>query len=406
MRNEVDELIESFDHMSPEFARNPWNTMRALREQCPVAHSSARGGFWVVSTYKDVCEIARDHATWTSTQGTLVEGPGPIRNIPVEVDPPEFYKYRRFINPLFAPQAISRREGEVRALANTLIDDVIESGECDIHQALAQPLPAIMTYRLLGLPEAEALSFVQSFEHATSGTVAVEELGAQYTTDDGAGMLAPFSVVMDTVQARRAEARDDIISYLVHNEIDGKRLDDMELMGFIALILAGGLLTTTDAIGNALVYLQEHPEDRDRLIQDRALIPAAVEEFLRYEAPVVGLCRTATRDVEVRGRQIAAGEKVLLLWASANRDPDDFPDPDRCIIDRTPNRHVSFGVGIHRCLGSNLGRLEFRVALEEVLRRMPGYEIDLDGVVMAPVVGITYGRIRIPMTFPIGDREG
>jgi cytochrome P450 len=403
MRNEMDELIESLDHMSPEFARDPWNTMRALREQCPVAHSSARGGFWVVSTYEDLCEIARDEATWTSTQGILVDGPGPIRNIPVEVDPPEFYKYRRFLNPLFAPQAISRREGEVRALANTLIDDVIEAGECDIHHALAQPLPAIMTYRLLGLPEEEALSFVQSFEHATSGTVPVAE---QYTTDDGAGTLAQFSVVMETIQARRAEARDDIISYLVHNEIDGKRLDDTELMGLIVSILSGGMLTTTDAIGNALVYLQEHPEDRDRLIQDRALIPTAVEELLRYEAPVMGLCRTATRDVEVGGRQIAEGEKVLLLWASANRDPDEFPDPDRCIIDRTPNRHVSFGVGIHRCLGSNLGRLELRVALEEVLRRMPRYEIDLDGVVMAPVVGITYGRIRIPMTFPIGDREG
>jgi cytochrome P450 len=260
-----------------------------------------------------------------------------------------------------------------------------------------------MTFRILGLPEQGAHDFVQRFEETTSGTV--PDAASYETAEGGAAMFAQLEVIMDTIKTRRATPRGDIISYLVHNEVDGQKFSDNELLGFIGLILAGGLLTTTDAIGNALIHLQEHPEDRTRLIAEPDLIPIAIEEFLRYEAPVMGLARTATRDVELGGQAISKGEKVLLLWAAANRDPDEFPEPDRCIIDRSPNRHVSFGVGIHRCLGSNLGRLEFRVALEEVLRRMPDYDIDLERVVMAPSVGITYGRIRIPMSFPAGRRE-
>jgi cytochrome P450 len=212
--------------------------------------------------------------------------------------------------------------------------------------------------------------------------------------------------VIETIAKRRAEPKEDIISYLVQNEIDGEKLDDTELLGFIALILAGGLLTTTDAIGNALVQLERQPEDRQRLASDPVLMESAIEEFLRFEAPVMALARTATRDTQLAGQRIAKGEKVLLLWASANRDCSVFEDADQCILDRPHNRHMAFGVGIHRCLGSHLGRLEFRVALEEILRRMPDHHIDLEAVVMAPIVGVTYGRIRIPMTFTPGRPEG
>jgi cytochrome P450 len=259
-----------------------------------------------------------------------------------------------------------------------------------------------MTYRLLGLPEASAVEFVQNFEAATSGGTGVDDLDE---AAPGHGLLAHFDTVMSTIAARRATPSDDIISYLVHADIDGEPLDDTELLGFVSLILAGGLLTTTDAIGNALIQLERQPEDRARLRREPSLIPMAVEEFLRFEAPVMGLARTATRDTELNGQRIAKGDKVLMLWASANRDAAAFPEPDRCILDRPSNRHMAFGVGIHRCLGSNLGRLEFRIALEEILRRMPDHRIDLDNVVMAPVVGVTYGRVRIPMTFTPGDRE-
>jgi cytochrome P450 len=151
--------------------------------------------------------------------------------------------------------------------------------------------------------------------------------------------------------------------------------------------------------------LEHQPEDRDRILADPSLIHVAVEEFLRFESPVTALARTATRDTELGGQKIAMGEKVLLVWASANRDASMFEDADRCVIDRAPNKHMAFGVGIHRCLGAHLARLEFRVALEELLRRVPDYRIDLNGVVMAPVVGVIYGRIRIPMTFTPRRRE-
>ncbi|MET0198757.1 MAG: hypothetical protein ABW364_16120, partial [Rhodococcus fascians] len=260
------QVAEQFDHMSAAFGEDPWATMGQLREHCPVARSDANGGFWVVSGFAEVCEVARDDTTWASDQGILIGGLGPIRHIPIEVDPPDFFKYRRLLNPLFAPDAINRREDEIRRLATSLIDDFIEAGKCDIHRALAMPLPAIMTYRLLGLPDQQAVEFVQTFEASTS----IAEPG-----DDSAGLLAHFGLVMETITARRAEPRDDIISYLVHSEIEGRTLTDEELLGFIALILAGGLLTTTDAIGNALVRLQEQRDDRRRLVADRSLIPNA-----------------------------------------------------------------------------------------------------------------------------------
>jgi cytochrome P450 len=201
---------------------------------------------------------------------------------------------------------------------------------------------------------------------------------------------------------RRSEPRSDVLSALASAQLEGRALRDHEIFGIANLILVGGVETTTNAMGCAFVYLSRHPELRRRLIEQPGLLPGAIEEFLRVFAPVQGLARTAKRDCEIAGQRIRAGERVLLLWASANRDEAEFPAADQVIVDRHPNRHLTFGVGNHRCLGSNLARLEFRIALEQVLRRIPDFRVEEAGLRVQPDVGTTFGYAAIPVRFAPG----
>ncbi len=390
-------LIENFDHHAPEFAEDPWTVYETLRDKCPVLHTEAHGGYWVVSRYRDVAAIARDDGTFLSSQGITIPAASGL-SIPIDIDPPEFFSYRKLLQPLFSPSAVARLEPAIRAVATDLIDEVIEDGRCDIHDALAKPLPARMTFQMLGFPPDIWRDYVDTLE----GGIPDNDEARQQAMSRFSRF---FEVITETKAARRREPKDDIVSFLQSAEIEGRPLTEEEIDAVINLILAGGLLTTTDAIGNALIYLERDREARRRLIEEPELMRSAIEEFLRYEAPVTGLARTVSKDCEVDGQTIRKGEKVLMLWASANRDEEEFPSPDEVILDRHPNRHVAFGVGIHRCLGSNFGRLEFQIALEEVLRRMPDYTIGLDEIRPSPDVGTTYGRLAIPMTFKPGPRE-
>jgi len=364
-------LVDRFDHHDPDLSRNPYAVYAGLRERCPVSRSEAWGGMWVVASYEHVTEVANDDLRFSSAQGVSFPPAGnPRPLIPIEIDPPDLFKYRRLLNPLFSPAAVEGMEPAVRATAVELIDALMAKGEGDLMTDLAEPVPARTTLRFLGLDEDQWPRYLRAV-----GTIVHE------SSRDFSKAMAAFMDVAPDLMGRLAQRRadggtgDDFISLLVRSEVDGVALSDEQILDMCFLQLTGGLHTTAAAIGYSLLYLARHPEERSRLAAEPDRIPAAIEELLRYQSPVQGLARTVTRDTVLGGQQLCAGDKLWVLWASANRDDKEFPGADDVVLDRASNRHVAFGVGAHRCLGLHLGRMETRVVLEEVLRRMPDYDV-------------------------------
>lgn len=406
--DDIDRLVQRFDPAQPDF-----ELYAELRQACPVADL---GGAWLLTRYDDVVAAARDDDAFASGPafgypGGMPEDEvagGPTRTpmtIPIMLDPPVFWTYRRLLNPLFTPAKAREREPDIRQITTTLIDAFIERGDVDFHRELAMPLPAILTCRLLGVPEEEWQFFATPVHKMLHDR---EETAAGTPEPDPEVLALEWDLLFPTVQAmieiahqRRSDPRDDLLTALVHAEIDGRPLNDYEIGGIAILVVIGGVDTTTGVIGSALVHLGRHPEVRQRLIEYPSLIPSAVEEFLRVYSPVQMLPRICMSDAELGGQTIGAGSPLLLSWGAANRDPEVFPDPDEVVIDRAPNRHIAFGTGIHRCLGSNLARIEFQVALEETLRRTPDYVLREEGVLLQPNAQI-YGYHRIEATFTPG----
>ncbi len=394
---DIQQFIDNFDHHAPELAEDPWAVWEEMRARCPVHHTDSHGGYWVVTAYEHVAAVARDHKAFLSGGEGAIHIPGPGHGgLPIECDPPEHFEYRRLLNPFFTVEAVARREKQIRSLATSLVDDVIEDGRCDVHARLAVPLATITTFRLLGLPEEMARTrfSVRSTEGYVRGSSRSER------------RQALDELIAVTLEERRAEPGDDLASYLVHGRIGERSLTDHELHAIMRNVHDGGVATTADGIGNALLYLSRHPGVRQRLVDAPALLDGAVEEFLRYEPPVMALGRTAVEDREIGGQWIRKGERVLMVFGAANRDESEFDHADEVVVDRVPNRHLAFGLGIHRCIGMHFARLEILVALEEVLRRMPDFHID-DAQVEAPKhVGEIYGRLALPMTFTPSRRLG
>ncbi|MFI2285705.1 cytochrome P450 [Nocardia beijingensis] len=396
-----------FDHHSPEYAAN-WRTINAeLRRRCPVAHSEAHGGFWLLSKYDDVAAVATDDETFSawyelpdgSHQSTTIP-PGEMRQIPSEMDPPEFHDYRKVLNPAFSPAAVKKWEPYFRAVTTFCIDQFIESGSCDLVRDLGSPAPALLTMELLGLDKGDWRTF-SDVAHTMIHTVPGEdehELALQR-------MTVLLAQIDKSIAARRASPTGDLISRLVQARINGEPISDERLIQMITIVIFGGVDTTGSLLGSVLEWLYRNPEQRAILRCEPSLVPRATEEFLRYFSPVQGIARTATEDCIIRGQKISAGDPVMMSWASANFDEDVFHDPNEVILDRFPNRHQAFGIGIHRCLGSNLARLEFRVMLEEVLRRLPDFEIT-EGAERYRSIGIINGWVSLPASFTPGAREG
>jgi cytochrome P450 len=396
-REAVRRLVARFDHHDHALSKDPYAVYRELRATCPVMKSEAWDGFWVVSSYEAVSQVAHDDETFCSGRGVSYPHAGNARPlIPIEVDPPEFLGYRRLLNPMFSHTAVEAMEADVREITNDLIDAFIGRGSCDFMKEFAEPLPARMTLRLLGIDESRWGEFLHAIhvgvhESSRDFDKAVEALLEVYVQ---------LAIALDDRQQGDGTG-DDIISQLARADIDGRPLEDEEILDICLLMLFGGLDTTAAMIGHALVWLHEHPDQKALLAAEPERLPAAVEEFLRYEAPVQGLARTVTQDCELGGQQLREGDKVWMLWASANRDEAEFPDADEMVLDREANRHFAFGVGIHRCLGAHLGRLMGRVALEELLRRIPGYEVPPRSEVRhLPDCAIVYSLESLPGTFP------
>ncbi|MFZ2173759.1 MAG: cytochrome P450 [Rhodococcus sp. (in: high G+C Gram-positive bacteria)] len=396
-----------FDHHSEAYARNWRDINRDLRAKCPVAHTAAHDGFWVVSKYDDIADIARDDDTFSSYQeyadGSKVGATipvGPLRQVPIEMDPPEFFDYRKLLNERFTPAAVKKWEPYLREITTFCIDRVIESGSCDFVKDLTSPVPAIFTLQLLGLPKDDWQKFsdvTHSLVHAVPGT-----------PESDAAMAGMFEIVgqVTTVMAeRRAEPTDDLISLIVNAEINGEPLTEERIIQMITLVIFGGVDTTGSLISSVLEWLTRNPEEHARLRKDPSLLRPATEEFLRYFSPVPGLARTATKQCTVGGQEVQAGERLFMSWSSANYDEAVFDNPDEVDIERSPNRHQSFGLGIHRCLGSNFARAEFRIVMEEVLRRIPEFTID-ESAVPYGSIGVVNGWVSLPAKFAPGPREG
>lgn len=390
-----------FDHHSPAFANDPWTPLRELREVAPVTYCDKYGGFWILTSYADIKAVASDDVRFSSANGLTIPDKKNVgqRSIPIEMDPPDFLAFRRMLHPMLSPAAVDRMTPVIERFVHGAIDAVIESGHCDFVHDLAEPVPAMSTLYKLGLP-------VEHWKEISEPLHQVVFLRQE--NPERANAIAKLGdiaqLLYDTIRARRESPRDDMISYLINCDVNGRPTTDDEIKEMAYLTIQGGFDTTGSAISNALIHLDRDRDARQRLIDDPSLMTAAIEEFLRFEAPQMALARTAMVDVEIGGQQIKAGEKLLLMWASGNRDAEAFEDPDELQLDRFPNRHMTFGLGAHRCLGSNLARRQIELTLNAVLQRMPDYTIDLAAATRPETVGIVYGMFDLPATFTPGIR--
>jgi cytochrome P450 len=394
----VADWATDFDHADPAYNRNAHEIWADLRDRCPVAHTDRYHGAWLPVTHADVMQIAHDTENYTSRAVVVSNAQefaaAPIGGAPpISSDPPFHHHARRLMLPPFAPRKIEAWEPEVRRLCNELLDDIEAAlvdgtGVIDASTAYTQNIPVNVIARMLGFPVEDAELF-RGFVHDTLEKIdaPMEERGAAFARLDA----YLDAQVLDHI----ANPRDDLTSYLLDATIFDQPLSPEHVRGSIVLLLIAGIDTTWSAIGSSLWHLASHPDDLARLSADEALWPTAIEELLRVYAPVT-MARLVAQDHELHGCPMKEGEWVLLPFPAANLDPEAFDRADEVLIDREENRHAAFGLGIHRCLGSNLARLEVRVAVEEFVKRFPRFELaDPDAVRWS------VGQIRGPRDLPI-----
>jgi cytochrome P450 len=361
----------AFDPRDPALAADPHSTFARLRRRCPVAWTDRWGGFWALTRYDDLLAVAGDHRTFSNAVQNVVPHvarPGP-RLAPLNVDPPEHTRRRRAINPTLKPRRVARLEPAIRRSVVELLLPLVERGEADLVRELAFPLPAYALADYLGVPGEEGLRMRAATERYTRALEegSVEEVGR--TTAEMTGFVRRLVAER---RGRPADPERDLTTGLLRAQRDED--GDLVTIESIRQVIAAGTIGVTLALASAIRHLAEWRDHQELLRACPDLIPAAVEELLRLYSPNLGFARTATREVEIHGRRIRAGEVVALVYASGNRDEAAFPDPDRFVLDR-PREHLAFGHGIHKCPGAPLARLEIRVALEELLRRTSGFEL-------------------------------
>ncbi|MER3452366.1 MAG: cytochrome P450 [Acidimicrobiia bacterium] len=389
-----DPITTLFD---PSTADNPAEAYRRLREECPVARTAGPfGDAVVISRYEDVLWALKHPEVFSSSAALEIGQEQPL--IPLQIDPPEHAKYRRLLDPEFSPKRMAEIEPDARALVNRIIDRFADRGDCDFHEEFATPLPSTVFLRLMGLPQSDLPLFLQWRDNTIRPDVAPGDLeaAARIREETGHAITAYFE---EAIAERRKRPDDGLLSRLVRAQIDGRPLDQRELLGICHLLLLGGLDTVTATLDCSIAYLATHPQQRRRLVEDPSRTAAAVEELLRAESPVMMVVRSVKEDTVFGGVELHKGDSVTLLLGAADRDPAEFPDPDTVDFDRTQNRHLAFGGGPHRCLGSHLARMELRVGLEEFHRRIPEYRI-ADGAELHFSPGIRQVA-SLPLVFPV-----
>jgi cytochrome P450 family 142 subfamily A polypeptide 1 len=340
-----------------------------MRENAPVYWDEA-GQVWGITLYEDVMGLSKDPHTWRSTGGIRPDSP----SMPymIDMDDPDHKKRRGLVNKGFTPRRVAEREGRIREISVQLIERAKERGRFDFVKDVAAWLPLVLIGDMLGVDEADHARLLEWSEAMILGTGATT---MERMLDAGRAFEEYVAYQRRVIADRRANPKDDLVSVLVHAEIDGERLSDDELVMETLLILIGGDETTRHVLSGGMYQLLRNPDQCAAIARDPSRIPTAVEEMLRWVSPIQNMARTASRDVMLRGQRVREGQKVILLYPSANRDAAVFPDPFRFDVARTPNDHLAFGYGAHFCLGANLARMELRVFFEEALRRLPGLEL-------------------------------
>jgi cytochrome P450 len=394
----VSDWSSDFDVLDPRYVADPFGIWDDLRTTCPIAHTDRRGSNWLPTRYEDVTAIAHDIEHFSSLKVAVIPmGPGGEgeRELeyglpPISSDPPLHTWTRRLLLPWFSHQRVESYVPLTRELCRGLLDDFVGTGRADAAVDYAQQIPVRVIARIVGV----------SSEMSDSFTGWVRDV-LEFADDDerrshGADQLLEY--FSSQLELRRRHPEDDLLSELLRTEVDGAPLDEGIILGMAALILIAGVDTTWSAIGSSLWHLATHPEDQKRLAAEPELMATAMEELLRAFAPVT-MARVVTGDVEFGGCPMKEGDKVLMNFPAANRDPEVFDRPDTVLLDRAHNRHVAFGSGIHRCAGSNLARMELRVALEEWLRVIPSFTLE-EGKEILWAGGQVRGPRLLPVVFP------
>ena len=351
------------------YGADPHPHLRWMRENAPV-YWDAAGEVWGIARYEDVLAVSRDPPTWRTSGG--IRPDSPAMSYMIDMDDPDHRKRRALVNQGFTPRRVQEREPRIREISIDLLERARARGRFDFVRDVAAWLPLVVIGDMLGVDPADHARLLAWSEAMVLGTGATTLERMQ----DAVQAFEEYVAYQRRVLAdRRVRPRDDLVSILVHAEVDGERLSDDELLMETLLLLIGGDETTRHVLSGGMYQLLLHPAQRDALARDFGKIPTAVEEMLRWVSPIQNMARTAAHDVWLRGQQIRAGQKALLLYPSANRDAAVFVDPFRFDVTRTPNEHVAFGIGAHFCLGANLARLELRVLLEEALPRLAGLEL-------------------------------
>jgi hypothetical protein len=390
----VDWTID-FDVLDDRYVLRPFEIWDELRATCPIAVTDRRGRAWLPTTYEDVTTIAHDTSTFSSLDVSVIavvpedgdQDKLPYGMPPISADPPLHSWTRRLLLPWFSHAKVDSYEAMTRTLCRSLIDGVIEDGRADAARDYAQQIPVRVIATILGVPEEMSDTFTgwvrDSLEFA-------DDPERRKRGNYGIGYY-----LWDQMQVRRDTPGDDLLSHLLHTEVDGTSIEPTIILGMAMLTLIAGIDTTWSAIGSALWHLATHDDDRKRLVAEPDLMTTAVEEFLRAYSPVT-MARVVAEDVTFHGCPMREGDKVLMNFPAANRDPQAFERADEFVLDRAANRHVAFGVGIHRCAGSNLARMELRVAIQEWLARIPSFHVE-----EGQPVRWAGGQVRGPRELPV-----
>lgn len=401
-----------FDRHSPEYRIQFEKITEEMLAKCPLAWSDTYGGHWVAAGSREVFELARcpqvsnhhDVAGETPYKGISIpyaKRVNGVRGGILEMDEPEHRIYRNVLNPYLSPAAVKRWEPFIDEVACACIDENIESGRIDFVDDLANIVPAVLTLAMMGIPLRKWAIYSEP-THA-----------AVYTPEDSSEIDRVIAMhrqmgldLLNNMIEIRENPRPGLVNALVQMRIDGEPAPDIEIMGNLGLIIGGGFDTTTALTAHALEWLSQNPQQRELLSGEcDTLLDSATEEFLRFFTPAAGDGRTFSDDVEFDGTHFNEGERLWISWAMANRDPAVFPEPNRIIMDRKGNRHFSFGLGIHRCIGSNVARTVFKSMLTAVLDRMPDYRCDPEGTVHYETIGVIQGMRKLPATFAPGRRQ-
>ncbi|MFI7479168.1 cytochrome P450 [Nonomuraea sp. NPDC049646] len=390
----VSDWATDFSHLEPEWAADPYPIQDDLRRRCPIAHTDRFGGGWLPTRYEDVAAVAYDTERFSSRSIIMSNFRPPRESAPVggtppiSSDPPFHHDARKLLLPAFTKTAVARREESTRALCHELIDGLEGQDVVDAARDYAQHIPMRVIADMLGFPPEDGPRFREFIENALEGV----NLPPEQRT---ANMGRLFDYLLDQIRDHVQHPRDDLTTYLVEAELYGHKLEAGHVAGTIALLLIAGIDTTWSAIGASLWHLAKTPADRERLVAEPALLPTAMEEFLRAYAPVT-MARLVKNDMHWNGVDMKADDWVLLSFPAANRDPAHFDHPADIRIDREVNRHAAFGLGIHRCVGSHLARMELRTALDVWLQRIPAFTLADPGAVTWAA-----GQVRGPRTLPL-----